>query len=182
MQLIILNGLPATGKTTLAKYLTVQTGIPVVAKDTIKEFMFDTLGTGDREWSSRFGAVANEFLYVLAATLLEAGKSVIVENAFEKAFAAERLRSLAVKYDVPVIEFYCRADKDVRRARFIERNESGNRHAGHVDSLNYIMGDEDQLLDKYAPLGIGETHILDTTDPLGIDRDAIVQQIMAVVS
>jgi len=48
MKLIIINGLPGTGKTTIAKPMAEQLGFPLVSKDTIKEFLFDTIGVSDR--------------------------------------------------------------------------------------------------------------------------------------
>lgn len=46
MKLIIINGLPGTGKTTIAKPLASKLGFPLIAKDGIKEFLFDTVGLG----------------------------------------------------------------------------------------------------------------------------------------
>ena len=44
MNVIILAGMPATGKSTLAKKLQARFGYPILEKDNIKEGLFDTLG------------------------------------------------------------------------------------------------------------------------------------------
>ena len=70
MRLVIINGLPETGKTTITKPLSDTLGFPLISKDTVKEFVFDTIGVGDREWSKTLGKVSSEFLYSLADELL----------------------------------------------------------------------------------------------------------------
>jgi Transposase, Mutator family len=54
---------------TLAKPLARQLGLPLLGKDTIKEALFDTLGTGDRAWSRRLGAASYTVLLALAGEL-----------------------------------------------------------------------------------------------------------------
>ncbi len=51
--LVLVTGAPGSGKTTLAMPLARHLGLPLITKDTIKEALFDTLGTGDHTWSQR---------------------------------------------------------------------------------------------------------------------------------
>ena len=44
--LLVVTGLPCTGKTTLGKYLASQLKLPFIHKDGIKETLFDLLGLG----------------------------------------------------------------------------------------------------------------------------------------
>ncbi len=48
--LIIINGAPCTGKTTLGRKLAKQLRLPFLSKDGIKEVLFDTLGWEDKEF------------------------------------------------------------------------------------------------------------------------------------
>jgi uridine kinase len=43
-------GPPASGKTTLARAISEELRLPLIAKDAIKERLYDALGPGDREW------------------------------------------------------------------------------------------------------------------------------------
>lgn len=115
MKLIIINGPPAAGKTTIATPLASKLGIPLLAKDTVKEFLFDTLGTRDREWSKTLGKASSEFLYHLTGTLLSKGESIIIESAFEVKFAKPALQELINIYNPEVIEIYCTAKPAIIR-------------------------------------------------------------------
>ena len=177
MNLIIISGLPATGKSTIAKALSEKLNFPLIAKDIIKESLFDTLGVKDRNWSRTLGKASNEFLYELTDKLLADGYSLIIENAFEKQFAEPRLKEILKLHKPNVLEVHCMTDPAVRRRRFIERDESGNRHVGHVDALNYPTNDEPEPLDKYPALDLGDTLVFDTTDTTIGDTDTIINAI-----
>ena len=54
--LIIIWGLPCTGKTTLGPWLAKELGLPFVHKDGIKESLFESLGWKDRAWSKQLSS------------------------------------------------------------------------------------------------------------------------------
>ena len=155
--LVVVTGAPGSGKTTVAEGLARELVLPLLAKDDIKEPLFDTLGAGDRAWSRRLGAATYEVLYALARRLLESGASCIVESNFSDAAA---LRSLP---PARVVQVFCWAPDDV----ILERYAGRVRHPGHLD---------DQIVDElrgrlgrreWKPLDLGGTLIeLDTTEPV----------------
>jgi hypothetical protein len=73
---------PEVGKTTLAGPLARELGLPLLTKDDDKEALFDSLGTGDRDWSRRLGAASFEVLFAVATRLLGAGVSCVPEANF----------------------------------------------------------------------------------------------------
>ncbi len=95
---IVVNGLPATGKTTLARRLATDLHLPLLAKDVIKETLFETLGWSDRAWSRRLGAATMALLYKLLEEQLRAGRPCIVECNFYPDRDTERFRALARAY------------------------------------------------------------------------------------
>src|SRR5215475_7164343 len=70
---VLVNGLPAAGKTTLARALSRRLRLPLFSKDVIKEAHADVLGAlppGDgaqRHWNSRLGAAASDAMWALLA-------------------------------------------------------------------------------------------------------------------
>ncbi len=125
--LVVVTGPPATGKTTVAERLSRELRLPLVAKDAIKERLYDELGSGDREWSRLLGRATFAIMFDAVGQLLAAGLPTIVEANFTRAAAPlfERLpphRALQV---------FCTAPREV----VIERYAARRRHLGHLDEL-----------------------------------------------
>ena len=131
MVCILVCGLPATGKSTMAAYLSKQLGIPMFSKDAIKERLFDTLGFSSREEKVRLGVAAMEILYDCARTCLSCGQSVILENNFEDT-SREGLAALLAACPCEVITVHMTGDLRAIYARFAQRDQSPERHRGHV--------------------------------------------------
>lgn len=153
-------------------------GIPFVSKDDIKELMFDGLGWKDREWSKKLGLVSYDLLYYFAEALLRANRSFMIESNFKPEFDNPKFVALKEKYDFNVFQILCKADGDVLFERFKKRSESGQRHAGHVDTANYDEFKNTLLSGRCEPLAIrGRIIEIDTTDFNKVDVDALFQQV-----
>jgi predicted kinase len=97
--LVIVTGLPATGKTSIARRLAQDLRLPLLSKDDIKESLFDNLGWSDREWSMKLGRASILLLYQLVERLLAAGVSAITETAFHPEWARDEF--LAIQKRAP---------------------------------------------------------------------------------
>ena len=174
---IVFNGLPATGKTTLARALSGRLKYSVIGKDDIKEFLYDHFGVREIEWSRELGRIALGWLYVLIDRFLARGEPIIVEANFEREFAHERFSALIDKYRARFVEVYCYTEKEVRRQRYWERDQSSERHVGHKHGAYYLQPEEPEPLDRYGALALGELVEVDTTKSSESILDEIVQRI-----
>ena len=87
---VIVAGTPGSGKTTLARSLAPELDLPLISKDTIKEALFDILGTGDLAWSQSLGRASHRVMYALAGE----AKNAILESHFWRGVAEEELTAL----------------------------------------------------------------------------------------
>ena len=167
---ILVNGLPATGKTTLARRIATDLRLPLLAKDAIKETLFDTLGWSDRAWSRRLGVATLALLYKLLEEQLRAGQPCVVECNFVPDRDAPRWYDLARTYSFTPFQILCVADGPALYARYCERARSTERHPGHVETLDLDEHRELLLGGRIEPLDIGGAlYELDTTNFAAID-------------
>ncbi|MFN8491079.1 MAG: ATP-binding protein [Caldilineaceae bacterium] len=172
---VLISGLPCTGKTTLGRRLAQELSLPFVHKDGIKELLFDHLGWQDRAWSKALGRVSSELLYYFAEVQLAAGRSLLLESNFDPTFATPKFRALQTQYGFTPVQIFCKAADAVLLQRFQQRAESGERHPGHVDHLNYAEFQAIMQQGVLAPLAIGGELIeVDTTDFQQVDYTKLI--------
>ncbi len=172
---IVVNGLPATGKTTLARQLADDLRMPLLAKDDIKETLFETLGWSDRAWSRRLGTATMALLYLLLEEQLRAGKPCIVECNFYPDRDGERFRALQQTHPFTPFQILCVADGPTLYERYCQRARSADRHPGHVETNNLDEHRELLLRGRIEPLAIGGTlYELDTSDFTTMDYPALI--------
>lgn len=173
MTVIIISGLAGTGKTTIGKYLAEKLSLPFFNKDTIKEFLFDSVGWKDREWSQKLGAASYKILYWIGEEEMKAGKSVIIESNFIAEIDKKIFLKLEKKYNFKIVEILCKTEGKTLFERFKTRAESGLRHPGHVDNLSYEEQEKRLIKGRTEPINLGEVLEVDTTDWKKINFDEI---------
>ena len=131
MYCILVTGIPAAGKSTMAKVMSEKLKLPVISKDTVKELLFDNVGFQSRTEKVKLGIASMEIMYYVASQLMKAGQPFILENNFE--YSSEQgMKSLLEKYQYSVLTITLTGDYKVIYQRFLERENSPDRHRGHI--------------------------------------------------
>lgn len=135
MQLVIVSGQEATGKTEVAKKVAQLLGYEYISKDVIKEKLFDTANksTWDYGWYEKN---AKKQFFADITDSVSKGSSTVIESNF---IGEDKSRLMGcLKEEVALKELYCEAKGLTSFTRFVHRNESGNRHRGHHDRRWYL--------------------------------------------
>jgi predicted kinase len=153
---VLVGGPPGSGKTTLAQPLASMLGLPLIAKDVIKEALMDALGAPATVEESRIlGRAAVAVMLAVART----SRGAVLESPFYRA-NVENLEGLPGA----IVEIRCRCPREVAVSRY--RARSAERHPGHRDADR--TDDElwnDELL---RPLGVGSLIEVDTTGDVDV--------------
>ena len=197
MYCILVTGIPAAGKSTMAEALSERLKLPVISKDTIKELLFDNVGFQSRAEKVKLGIASMEIMYYAAGQLMKAGQPFILENNFE--YSSEQgMKNLLEKYQYSALTITLTGDYKVIYQRFLERESSPDRHRGHVVNdcypekkennpktlkaktisyENYVRGIEQRGFDAFCV--DGRQIKVDTTDFSKINMEKLISQITA---
>jgi len=160
-RLVIVSGPPGAGKSTLAGPLAAELALPLLAKDVIKESLFDALGHVDDDplaSSRRLGGTAMELLWRLAA----ACPAAMIEANFRTQSALERdkVRGLCER----PVEVHCRVPAPLAAERFSRRAGGDAHHEVHV-ARSMPLDFFEQFTEPFA---IGTVLEVDTTEPVDV--------------
>lgn len=136
MVCILIAGMPATGKTSFARWLSRRRGIPYASKDAIKERLYDSLGFRSRAEKVKLGEAAAQLLCDFGAAHLSLGQSVILENNFEDV-SLPGVSALLQQADCRTVTVLFDGDVETVYRRFVARDQSPDRHRGHVSNTCY---------------------------------------------
>ena len=160
---ILVNGVPATGKSTIARDISVALSVPLLGLDTVKEALFGELGTGDRLYNRKMGRASYAAIWALVGAF-PTGTTVVVDAWFGFQ-PVELLHEHLDRAQVDAVcELWCHAAPDVVAQRYLER--CAGRHEGHLgpDYAPELRA----LAERAQPLGISTVIDVDTTGPVDV--------------
>ena len=131
MYCILVTGIPAAGKSTMAEVVSEKLKLPVISKDNIKELLFDNVGFQSRAEKVKLGVASMEIMYYAAGQLMKAGQPFILENNFEYS-SKQGIQTFLEKYQYSALTITLTGDYEVIYQRFLKRESSPDRHRGHV--------------------------------------------------
>ena len=167
---------PGAGKTTVAAALRERFGLPVIAKDELKEALGGALGTTGRESSMQLGSAVFEAMRVVVYELLSNGVSLIAEGNF-----TTRSSLFDALPPARVVQVHVSAALAVLRARLATRDT--HEHPVHWDreaadeiETRAASGEWDPLQLRGALVQL-ETTVWPDLEPLLAELDRVVATI-----
>ena len=165
-QHLIVTGIPASGKSTIARALSEALELKMWDKDEILEDLFKKKGIGDVRWRTLLSRAADEILQERAR---ESESSVIVSwwrhpaSTLASGTPIEWLSELQGN----IIEVNCICDPAIAVKRF----KSRIRHSGHLDQLkaNADLLPAFQQHAALGPLGIGQLVSVNTESDVKLE-------------
>lgn len=164
---VVVSGLPASGKTTIAAKVARQLGFPHLDKDTLLESLFSehpVQDTDDRRTLSRRADAQFEHQALLLPNVVLSSWWKHPSSNRDSGTSTVWLRSTKVA----LLELHCKCSPAIAVKRFLERK----RHIGHLDHLRR----SDDLLTQFietgalGPLFPESAMTVDTSHPLGADE------------
>lgn len=143
--LILLAGLPGTGKTYLSDIIKNKLGeFYVLSQDELKEHYCDMYGYNNLEEKQEIEKIAWERYYEKMEQQMQAGNSIMSDYPFSQK-QKPRIQQLVEKYYYKVVTIRLIADLDVLFERQKKRDLDPTRHLSHIVT-SYKKGD--QLADR----------------------------------
>ncbi len=99
-RLVLVTGLPGTGKTTVGQRIADHFRWPFITKDRFKELIFDGLGWSDKAWSLKVSATVHRIMDYVIEEELKAGRSIVVEGNFKAEIDSARFRDIQARHGV----------------------------------------------------------------------------------
>jgi predicted kinase len=181
--LILVNGLPGSGKTTLGATIAAHFRLPFIHKDGVKELLFEALGWSDREWSKKLSRASYDLLFYFTEAELSVGRSLVMEANFSSDLHTSRFIALQERCPHQPIQIVCVCEGQTLLERFSQRAEESDRHPGHLDAGNLDEFKPIFLNNQHPPLEISGALIqVDTTDFEQIDYPGLYQMLNSLMA
>ncbi|MGI5220591.1 AAA family ATPase [Nocardia sp. CA-290969] len=155
--LVLVNGLPGSGKSTLGRSLAATLNAQFLSKDALKEAL--AAYVDDREIAADLGGVAMDTVWALARVL---PKSVVIDSWW---FKPRDLRYAEIGIGRAqadrVVEVWCQVPADTARERYMAR-----RRPDLYRDRQRLTDHWDTWAEQAEPLGLVPTVFVDTTQPV----------------
>lgn len=168
-RVIIFCGLPASGKTTLAKEVSKKLNIFCLHKDALKERMYTLLEGKTLDDSRKYGKCVIDMILALAEDSIENGIDIILESPFNHPDNPKQFQEWLEKYNVDFQIIICSINEEERK----RRHETRARHPGHHDQERLNLYPFNPGTFDYAEMP-GKKLFLDTAQ----SQEACVEQVM----
>jgi len=149
---LVVSGLPASGKSTLAAVIAPMLHLERLDKDDLLEALFDRLGTGDAVWRGRLSRIADREFRRRARR----SRGAVLVSWWRhpgSPLASGTPTGWLAEMDVACVELHCRCSPQTA----VDRYASRRRHEGHLDG-RWSRAELLSMFERQSalgPLGVG---------------------------
>ncbi|MBB3999439.1 ROK family protein [Aureimonas pseudogalii] len=163
-RVVLVNGVPASGKSTVAAGLSEATGWPRIALDTVKTPFLEEIEGVDRPFNRVLGRASLKAMFAVVAEA-PAGTTFVLDAWFGFQPRPLVLALLAASGAAEVAEVWCTAPSATIGERYLRR--VGTRAPGHpgADYVPELVA----LAERAEPVGLCTPVAIDTQLPLDVD-------------
>jgi glucokinase len=158
---VFVNGIPASGKSTVARVISHEMSWPLLTLDTIKEAFFAHLGTGDRDYNRLLGKASYQAIFAVVKDF-PPDATVVIDAWFGFQPTDVLQGHIAASEIGQAVEIWCHAPGPVLGERY--RARLSKRSTGHLGE-SYIP-ELIALAATAKPLGTFPLLAVDTTQAL----------------
>lgn len=156
-RIILVSGLRASGKSTIAKLVASNLNYTLISQDEIKERLYDEEVAAQKLHLSELPKKTFHVMYKKIELHLGEGKSIVVDSVFKEEIVRGEFAHLLekVQFKLMVIQILCNGA--ALRERFVQRMAS--RHAAHQD-FEWLKANEQSFFSRQdQELRIGDLQI-----------------------
>lgn len=167
--LLVVSGLPASGKSTLATALAAHLHWPLVTKDDYKKILLDAAPPEKRlQEAETNGPLSFALMWHVADIILQAGVNVVLEAHFHRPQSELKILELAEQRGAKLAQLFCEAPLAELNERHARRVASGKR-PGIDRPFEFSQLPPSA---NWEPLNLGDAPLLrlDTTQPSTAER------------
>jgi predicted kinase len=172
--LVLVGGLPGTGKSSLAQALAARAGFEVIRSDLVRKELTAGELPAAGFLEGRYAPLVTRRTYEeclrRAESLLFEGRRVVVDATFREDSQRRAFLDAARRWAVPTVFFVCQADPDLSRRRLAERRGD----ASDADWSVYL-----RLAEQWEPPGPG---ISPVDLPTHGNLEQVVEQALGVLA
>ncbi|HET9075840.1 MAG TPA: AAA family ATPase [Acidimicrobiales bacterium] len=184
VRMVVVGGLPGTGKTTVAHRLSDATGWPVLSSDVARKLLAGlepgadaTAAFGSGIYSEDMTALVYEELLGEAAGHLSRGRSVIVDASWIRECWRDAAREVARREVADFVPIRCRVPSDLARARIAARSRTQRQASDATPAIHDQMAaalepwidaltlDTSQGVEQAVQTALGAMGLLEPAEP-----------------